>query len=87
LDGALKTTGKSGAPGMQRLVKQLEHLKGKAGAIENFAQSRRGLKELWGEVRSGRAHHRRLEQSMAGVTKPTAKMKAELRSVQSAIQN
>lgn len=87
LDGAIKTMGKSGAPSMQRLVKQLEHLKAKAGAIENFAASRRGLKELWGEVRSGRAHLRQLEQSMAGVTKPTAKMKAELRSAQSAVQN
>ncbi|GHD07690.1 phage tail tape measure protein [Tianweitania populi] len=87
LDGVIKAMGKSGAPGMQRLVKQMEHLKGKAGALEKFTDARRGLKELWQEIRAGKSHLRQLEQGMAGVAKPTAKMKAELRSAQSSVKN
>jgi len=86
IDRTLQTFGKGKAPEIQNLVQQLESLKGKAGAIKAFTESRRGLKELSQEFKLAGSNASRLEAAFKTATKPTAQMKRDLENARSALQ-
>lgn len=86
IEKALASFGKSKAPEIQRLVRQLESLKSKSSAIKAFTDSRRGLKELSQEFKLATSNVARMEAAFKLATKPTAQMKRDLDNARSALQ-
>ena len=78
--------GKNGAPGAKRLIGDLEHLRQKAAAVGKFSEMRRGMTQAFGEFRNARSRVKELEAALSSVTKPTAKMTAELRTAKNALK-
>lgn len=87
LDGTLGRLGKSGTPEVRRLVKQLEYLKSKAGALDNLVGSKRGLKDLVSAMESARERLKGLEKALASTANPTKKMQQELDRARTAVRN
>ncbi len=87
IDGALAKLGKAGTPEVKRLTKQLEYLQKKAGAIGEFRETRRGLKETAVQLRTARANVQGLEKALSSVAKPTKKMEADLRTARSTLKS
>lgn len=86
IEKAIASFGKGKAPEIQRLVRQLESLKAKSGAIKAFTDSRRGLKELSQEFKLATSNVARMEAAFKLATKPTAQMKRDLDNARSALQ-
>jgi hypothetical protein len=86
IEKAISSFGKGKAPEIQRLVRQLESLKAKSGAIKAFTDSRRGLKELSQEFKLATSNVARMEAAFKLATKPTAQMKRDLDNARSALQ-
>jgi hypothetical protein len=87
LDGTLGRLGKSGSPEIRRLVKQLEYLKSKAGALDNLAGSKRGLKDLATALEEARNRVKGLEKALASSANPTKKMQQDLDRARTAVRN
>lgn len=87
LDGTLARLGKSGSPEIRRLVKQLEYLKSKAGALDNLAGSKRGLKDLANALEEARNRVKGLEKALASSANPTKKMQQDLDRARTAVRN
>ncbi|MEN5275749.1 phage tail tape measure protein [Brucella sp. TWI432] len=87
LETAIGRLGKNGVAGAKNLGNQLDYLRRKAAAVGEFSQLRRGLAQTYGSFREARAHAKRLEDALAAVTKPTAKMNAEMRTARSALKS
>lgn len=86
LESSIAKLGAKGAPGAKNLIGQLEHLRQKSAAVGQFTELRRGLASTFGQFREARSHVRQLEAALGSVTKPTAKMNADLRSARSALK-
>ncbi|TAA54643.1 phage tail tape measure protein [Shinella sp. JR1-6] len=87
LDGTLGRLGKSGSPEIRRLVKQLEYLKSKSGALDNLAGSKRGLKDLANALEEARNRVKGLEKALASSASPTKKMQQDLDRARTAVKN
>ncbi|MEJ5080837.1 phage tail tape measure protein [Ochrobactrum sp. MYb379] len=86
LEKDITKLGKTGVAGAKNLGNQFEHLKRKADAVGNFSQLRRGLVQTYGEFRNARSRVHELEKALGSVTKPTARMNAELRAARTALK-
>lgn len=86
LESSIARLGKGGVPGAKNLGNQLEYLRQKADALRNFRDLRRDVASAFGGFRQARTRVQELERALANVTKPTAKMRADLRSAQSALR-
>jgi hypothetical protein len=86
IDRAMARLGKGGSPEIRRLAKELEYLKRKSDAINNFTMSRRGFKELSTDLKAAQSNLARLQQQLKATTNPTAKMKADLDSAKAAVK-
>ncbi|MDR6954115.1 ABC-type transporter Mla subunit MlaD [Ancylobacter sp. 3268] len=86
LDQALSRLGKSGAPGVGKLTRQLEGLREKAGAINEFRGLLRGLKETSVEMKVARSRVKTLEAAFGAAAKPTKQMETQLRSARAALK-
>lgn len=86
LEGEIKKLGKGGFPGAKRLLSDLDYLKEKSAAVGKFTELRRGMAGTFGEFRKARDRVKELERALSSATKPTAKMRAELRTAQSALK-
>lgn len=86
IDKALSRFGKAGTPEMRRLTKQLEYLQKKAGAIEDFTSSRKGLKLLSTEMRAAQGNFQRLSTAVANAAKPSAALKRELNAAKKTLE-
>lgn len=87
LDGTLGRMGKSATPEIRRLVKQLDYLKSKAGALDNLAGSKRGLKDLAAALEAARDQVKGLEKALASSANPTKKMQQDLDRARAAVRN
>lgn len=87
IDKAIAGIGRRGSPEARRLAKELEYLKRKADALEDFKGSRRGLKEMSADLRAAQSNLQRMQQTMKNATAPTAKMKADLESAKTAVKS
>lgn len=87
LEASIGRLGKNGVAGAKNLGNQLDYLRRKAAAVGEFSQLRRGLAQTYGSFREARAHAKRLEDALAAVTRPTAKMNAEMRTARSALKS
>jgi hypothetical protein len=87
MDSILSKFGKNGTTEMKRLVKQLEYLKQKSGAIDKFSGSRRGLKDVTQALEQARSEVGRLERAITSTSKPTKKMQQDLDRARTAVKN
>jgi hypothetical protein len=85
IEKALNAFGKGKSPEIQKLVRQLESLKSKSGAIKAFTDGRRGLKELSQEFKLASSNVARMEAAFKAATKPTAQMKRDLDNARSSL--
>lgn len=86
LDGNISKLGKAAGPGVQRLLKQLDHLRQKSGAIDNFSATRRGLKDVGLALKAARSEVTRLEAALKGAANPTKKMQQDLLRAKAAVR-
>lgn len=87
LDGAMAKLGKAGTPQVKRLVQQLDFLRKKSGAIENFTDTRRGLKDVGLALKAARGEVTRLEAALKATANPTKKLQQDLLRAKSAVKN
>lgn len=87
IDRAMASFGKRGTPEARRLAKELEYLKRKADALDDFKGSRRGLKEMSTDLKAAQSNLHRMQQTMKNVTVPTGKMRADLKSAEAAVKS
>lgn len=86
LEKNIGSLGRRGFPGAQNLGRQLDYLRQKAAAAGQFTEFRRGTAAAFGELRAARSRVEELRRSLATVTAPTGKMRADLRSAESALK-
>lgn len=86
LDSSISRLGKNGMRGARNLVNQLEHLRQKSASVGRFQELRQGLAGTFTEFRAARTRAQELQRALEGVTKPTGKMKADLRSAETALR-
>lgn len=86
LDATISKLGKGASPEVQRLVKQLDHLRKKSGAIENFADTRRGLKDVGLALKGARGELTRVEAALKATATPTKKLQQDLLRAKSAVK-
>ncbi|NKW80382.1 phage tail tape measure protein [Ochrobactrum pecoris] len=86
LESTISKLGRNGVAGAKNLGNQLDYLRRKAAAVGDFKDLRRGLAQTYGQFRRARTHAKQLEQALASVSKPTAKMNADMRSARSALK-
>lgn len=87
LDAVISKLGKGGSPEVKRLVKQLEYLKKKSGAIDDFTGTSKGLKEVGLALKAARAEVTRLETALKSTTNPTKKLQQDLLKAKAAVKN
>ncbi|MBR7651522.1 phage tail tape measure protein [Brucella oryzae] len=86
LERDISKLGKNGVAGAKNLGNQLDHLRRKAAAAADFGRLRQNAASTFAEFRTARTRVKELEAALASVTKPTAKMNADLRSARSALK-
>ncbi|KAB2699317.1 phage tail tape measure protein [Ochrobactrum sp. Kaboul] len=86
LESSIGKLGKNGVAGAKNLGSQLDYLRRKAAAVGDFKDLRRGAAAAFGEFRTARTRVKELEAALASVTKPTAKLNADMRSARSALK-
>lgn len=86
LERDISKLGKNGVAGAKNLGNQLDHLRRKAAAAADFGRLRQNAASTFAEFRTARDRVKQLEAALASVTKPTAKMNADLRSARSALK-
>lgn len=87
LDSTIGKLGKGATPEVRRLIKQLEFLRKKSLAIDDFTGSRKGLKEVGVALKQARAEVTRLEAALKSTANPTKKMQQELLRAKAALRN
>ncbi|MDQ0422279.1 hypothetical protein J2045_003327 [Peteryoungia aggregata LMG 23059] len=87
LDAVISKLGKGASPEVKRLVKQLEYLKKKSGAIDDFTGTSKGLKEVGLALKAARSEVSRLEAALKATTNPTKKMQQDLLKAKAAVKN
>ncbi len=86
LERDISKLGKNGVAGAKNLGNQLDHLRRKAAAAADFGRLRQNAASTFAEFRKARDRVKQLEAALQSVSKPTAKMNADLRSARSALK-
>ncbi|KAB2738457.1 phage tail tape measure protein [Brucella anthropi] len=86
LERDISKLGKNGVAGAKNLGNQLDHLRRKAAAAADFGRLRQNAASTFAEFRTARDRVKQLEAALQSVSKPTAKMNADLRSARSALK-
>ena len=84
-DKALSKFGKDAKPAFQRLQQELDKLKAKSAAISEFREAKKGLHQLGQELTTARGRFEQLRQAFA--QNPTGRLKSEMTSARSVLQN
>lgn len=87
LDSNISKLGKGATPEVKRLIKQLEFLRKKSGAIDDFTGTRKGLKEVGVALKIARGEVTRLETALKSTTNPTKKLQQDLIKARAAVKN